>query len=103
MGLLDNLFKPKPETGGERIAEGSAEVGSEGSTGTGRDADSTPCGEPKPPQFLAPKNYVPRSSVQVVPPTRGHPVPAATSESDATSQGAKEIVLTLGDVLSRIP
>jgi hypothetical protein len=58
------------------------------------------------PQFLAPKNYVPRSSVQVVPPTRGQPHPerkARFSGAGCWPQMAKEIVLTLGDVLSRIP
>ena len=102
MGFLDNL-KPKPDAGGERVAElsrGSLRDRPVPSNNWSKGA------APKPPQFLAPKNYVPRSSVQVVPPTRGHPHPerkAVSPEPDAAPQMAKEIVLTLGDVLSQIP
>ncbi|HZJ15779.1 MAG TPA: hypothetical protein VFD27_12070, partial [Chthoniobacteraceae bacterium] len=106
MGLLDNLFKPKPDAGGERIAEGSTGAGGEGSSENPGDLQGAPGAAPKPAQFLAPKNYVPRSSMQIVPPTRGHPQPerkAVSPEPDADPQMAKEIVLTLGDVLSQIP
>ncbi len=58
------------------------------------------------PSFLSPKTYVPRASAQVVPPTRSHPPlekkPVQPAEG-ATSADPKFIVLTLGDVLSRIP
>ena len=106
MGLLDNLFKPKPDTGGERLPRAPRKRESKDRLMTTSDDHGTPGVVPKPPQFLAPKNYVPRSSMQVVPPTRGHPLPerkAASPEPDARPQMAKEIVLTLGDVLSRIP
>ena len=93
MGLLDNLFKPKPESGGEKSVEGaSSESGAEHAASTTKA------------QFLAPKIYVPRSSVQIVPPVKtqaqGERRLAPVAEPSA---GPKEIVLTLGDELSRIP
>ena len=93
MGLLDNLFKPKPESGGEKSVESAS-----GESGAEHAAATTKA------QFLAPKIYVPRSSVQIVPPVKTAPqgerrlAPVAEPAS-----GPKEIVLTLGDVLSRIP
>ena len=93
MGLLDNLFKPKPEAGGEKSVESATGEEAGGSA-------SSPKGSP----FLAPKTYVPRSSVQIVPPTKIQPQGerklAPVSEPAAAPT---EIVLTLGDVLSRIP
>ena len=94
MGLLDNLFKSKPEAGAEKAVETS------GNPGPGEQHAPAAKGSP----FLAPKIYIPRSSVQIVPPTRSQlqterrlePVPAALG-------APREIVLTLGDVLSRIP
>lgn len=94
MGLLDNLFKPKPESDREKSVENS---------GTPDPAElHTPASKASP--FLAPQQYVPRSSVQIVPPTRGQlqvEVKAAPGAGGAFAP--KEIVLTLGDVLSRIP
>ena len=93
MGLLDNLFKPKPESGGEKSVEGaSSESGPEHAASTAKS------------QFLAPKIYVPRSSVQIVPPVKTTPQGERKLAPVAEpSAGPKEIVLTLGDVLSRIP
>ena len=98
MGLLDNLFKPKPETGMKKIGEMHPPE------------EAVSLNEPPPqhraPSFLSPKTYVPRASAQVVPPTRSHPPlekkPVQPAEG-ATSADPKFIVLTLGDVLSRIP
>ena len=93
MGLLDNLFKPKPESGGEKSVESaSSESEPEQAASTAKS------------QFLAPKIYVPRSSVQIVPPVKTPPQGDRKLAPIAEpSSGPKEIVLTLGDVLSRIP
>ena len=100
MGLLDNLFKPKPDSGGEKSVENSgAEERSEAHA-----APAAHGASPKISPFLAPKIYVPRSSVQIVPPARNHGQGdrklAPVSEMP---HAPKEIVLTLGDVYSRIP
>ena len=93
MGLLDNLFKPKPESGGEKSVESASNEGA-----AAHAASTTKS------QFLAPKIYVPRSSVQIVPPAKTQPQGDRTLAPIAEpSAGPKEIVLTLGDVLSRIP
>lgn len=93
MGLLDNLFKPKPDSAGEKSVEGAA----------GEDAGEA-AASPKPSPFLAPKIYVPRSSVQIVPPTKTAPQGERKLAPIADAAASpKAIVLTLGDVLSRIP
>ncbi len=102
MGLLDNLFKPKPESGGEK----SAEISESDENSPQQAAESPATGTPqhKHPAFLAPKIYVPRSSVQIVPPARTQPAgERILAPVAAPSAAPKEIVLTLGDVLSRIP
>jgi hypothetical protein len=106
MGLLDNLFKSKSDAGGERVAGSSPDEEVERSSEVPSQVDSTPGAVPKPAHFLAPKDYVPRSSVRVVPPVRGQPPPERKPVSSQPGEGlqmAQEIVLTLGDVLSRIP
>ena len=93
MGLLDNLFKPKPESGGEKSIESATGEEAGGSA-------SSPKGSP----FLAPKTYVPRSSVQIVSPTKTQPQgERKLAPSSKPAAAPREIVLTLGDVLSRIP
>ena len=102
MGLLDNLFKPKPEADAEKAVEssGNPEPG-EQHTPSAQAAGATAA---KASPFLAPKIYVPRASVQIVPPSRSQlsgerklePIPNAPVFS-------QEVVLTLGDVLPRIP
>ena len=93
MGLLDNLFKPKPESDGEKSVESAL-----GENGT--EPVSSPMGS----QFLAPKIYVPRSSVQIVPPTKTQPQgDRKLAPVPDAAVAPTEILLTLGDVLSRIP
>ena len=102
MGLLDNLFKPKPDSDGEKIVEisGNPEPG-ELHTPSAHAADA-PAAKASP--FLAPKHYVPRSSVQIVPPSRSQLQVERKVEPVRNAPAmAKEIVLTLGDVLSQIP
>ncbi len=102
MGLLDNLFKPKPEADAEKAVEssGNPEPG-EQHTPSAQAAGAT-AGKASP--FLAPKIYVPRASVQIVPPTRSQLQVERVAEPVRNAPVfAKEIVLTLGDVLSRIP
>ena len=102
MGLLDNLFKPKPESGPEKPVENSGILEPGGQSEPGAAHAGT--GAAKAPSFLAPKVYVPRSSVQIVPPTRGQLQTERKLEPAAEAPGsAQEIILTLGDVLSRIP
>ena len=93
MGLLDNLFKPKPEAGAEKSVENTSGEGV-----------AEPAASPKLSPFLAPKIYVPRSSVQIVPPARTPPQGERKLAPVAGPSAApKEIVLSLGDVLSRLP
>ncbi len=102
MGLLDNLFKPKPESSGEKSVESPGAVGSGDRNAT---APAAGASSQKVSPFLAPKIYVPRSSVQIVPPTTRNQPPGerklAPSADSPRMPG--EIVVTLGDVLSRIP
>ena len=102
MGLLDNLFKPKPDSDGEKIVENSgAPDPGESHTPAAHAADA-PAAKASP--FLAPKMYVPRSSVQIVPPTRSQLPPGRKITLAPVAPAIpKEIVLTLGDVLPRIP
>ena len=102
MGLLDNLFKPKPESSGEKSVENSGAAGNADNNAT---APAAGASSQKVSPFLAPKIYVPRSSVQIVAPTtRNQPPGERKLAPSADSQRAPgEIVITLGDVLSRIP
>ena len=97
MGLLDNLFKPKPDADGDKSVE---------SSGTAENAEQQAAGasSQKGSPFRAPKIYIPRSSVQIVPPTRSHLEGERKLAPVADSpRGPMQIVLTLGDVFSRIP
>ena len=87
MGFLDHLFKLKPND--EKAAHGE-----KGGNGAG----SNPA--PDPGAFLHPKYFVPRG-LGVLPPA---PPNGRAAECPSPSETrAQEIVLTLGDVLARIP
>ena len=102
MGLLDNLFKPKPDSDGEKIVEISGNPAPAELHTPSSQTEDTSAAKASP--FLAPKHYVPRSSVQIVPPTRSQLQVERKSEPVRNGPAlAKEIVLTLGDVLSQIP
>ena len=102
MGLLDNLFKPKPESGGEKSVENSAIPVSADSHVSGAASAVVPAQKASP--FLAPKTYGPRSSMQIVPPSRNQlQVERKSTPLPEPPSVAKEIALTLGDVLSQIP
>ena len=88
MGFLDHLFKLKPSD--EKMGEGE-----KGAGGNGEHAGAVP----DPGAFLHPKNFGPRGGGQY-PPIR--PAAPGTKTPPPPTRG-HEIVLTLGDVLSRIP
>lgn len=95
MGFLDHLFKPKPNE--EKMGEGEQER--DAAAATGGDGE-IPVSGPDPGAFLQPKNFAPRSGGTIYPPTRPV-VPAGRKPS--VEERRQEIVITLGDVLSRIP
>ncbi len=94
MGLLDHLFKPKPESGGEKKVEQKPAGGGNG----GHVEESRAF--PDPSAFLHPKDFVPRGATVVVPTARNA---TKHAELHADASAAREIVLALGDVLPRIP
>lgn len=109
MGLFDHLFKTKAPTGAEKVEEHAAEAAANKPV---EGAPKTPLPQKEkadPSAFLHPKNYVPRGAPGLTPAPR----PAASGISAKTVErkpapispppAADEIVLTLGDVLSRIP
>ena len=86
MGFLDHLFKLKPSD--EKMGEGAG--------GNGEHAGAVP----DPGAFLHPKDFGPRGGGGLYPPIR----PAAPgTKTPLPPKRGDEIVLTLGDVLSRIP
>ena len=87
MGFLDHLFKLKPSD--EKAGDG--EKG-----GNGASADAAP----DPGAFLHPKYFATRG-LGILPPAA--PNGRAAERTPPPEKGAQEIVLTLGDVLSRIP
>ncbi len=92
MGLFDHLFKTKSPAGGEKNVETAAKPG------------ESPCADPS--VFLHPKDFVRPSSI--VPATAPSQASAARYPERRSGLAApvappEEIVLTLGDVLSRIP
>jgi hypothetical protein len=90
MGFLDHLFKLKPAQGGEKV------VGSEAHTLTG-EREAGQRSAPDPGSFLHPKNFTPRGAMVL------NHSPRAAGRSGDKAPPADVIVLTLGDVLSRIP
>jgi len=100
MGLFNHLFKNKPPQGDERMDEGRQTPPSEGG--------NAPASAPDLTVFLHPKAYVPRGGAAPV-----HPGPRPSGQAGERPSERKtpqpappvagEIVLTLGDVLSRIP
>lgn len=87
MGFLDHLFKLKPN-------DEKAGHGEKGGNGAGSDP------APDPGAFLHPKYFVPRG-LGVLPPAP--PNGRAAERPPPSETRAQEIVLTLGDVLARIP
>lgn len=93
MGFLDHLFKPKPNE--EKMGEESGDA-----SGAREAAETPPVAEPDPGAFLQPRNFLPRGNAAIFP---GHRPPATTGRPVPEVEPRQEIVLTLGDVLSRIP
>ena len=89
MGFLDHLFKLKQSD--EKMGDGE-----KGAGGNGEHAGAVP----DPGAFLHPKDFGPRGGGGLYPPIR----PAAPgAKTPPLPKRGHEIVLTLGDVLSRIP
>ena len=107
MGLFDHLFKAKSPSGEEKAGEHALEGNAAAKPGEGAPRTPGPQrADPSP--FLHPKNFVPRGATGFTPaPRPSSALSGKTSERRAASGGpspaADEIVLTLGDVLSRIP
>ena len=108
MGLFDHLFKAKSpsaeDKGGEHALEGSATARpAEGATRTQTPSRADPSA------FLHPKNFVPRGAPGLTPAPRPSSAMSGKSGERRATRGwapppaPDEIVLTLGDVLSRIP
>ncbi len=93
MGLFDHLFKPKPDTVGERSGDAA---------GKPAEAVAQPAGKeefpPDPSSFLHPKGFSATLDAPASP-----PVLRATEKRLPISEAPREIVLTLSDVLPRIP
>ncbi|MEA3213240.1 MAG: hypothetical protein QOE70_6297 [Chthoniobacter sp.] len=108
MGLFDHLFKPKPDGIGEKIDELSEKAFAP----ERRHETETPAPDPSA-TFLRPKGYVQRGANPVQPgrrpgggTTRSPEKKSAVAapEPEETSDDARdEVVLTLGDVLPRLP
>src|SRR5882724_2907578 len=107
MGLFDHLFKSKAPSGEEKVGEHAAE--GSGSAKPGEGGQRTPSPQRADPSaFLHPENFVPRGAPGLTPaPRSGSGVSGKTSDRRSAAGGPSpavdEIVLTLGDVLSRIP
>jgi len=96
MGFLDHLFKNKP--GEEKMGE-EEKGATEAVAGNGKNADTAP----DPGEFLRPKRFYPRGGI-VYPPVRPSPPhESGPAKKPPASEGRPEIVITLGDVLSRLP
>lgn len=109
MGLFDHLFKTKAPTGGEKVGEHAPEGNAAKPVEA---APKTPVPQKEkadPSAFLHPKSFVPRGAPSLTPAPR--PTASAVTSKPAERRSvvsglppaADEIVLTLGDVLSRIP
>jgi hypothetical protein len=100
MGLFDHLFKPKPEAAGEKSGEAAATQPDDARRGESEGSQADPS------TFLHPKGYGAGAAEDPVAPV--HPAgarPAEKKPGPASSQDepAGEVVLTLGDILPRIP
>lgn len=112
MGLFENLFKPRPDGTLERIVE--APMKASGLAARAADADGE---EPPDPTtaFLQPKGYAPGTDgagpggknqgfVPVLPSAKRVPVPERKpAPVDGAGSGPSIVILTVGDVLPRIP
>lgn len=109
MGLFENLFKPRPDGTLERIVEAPLKA-----SGLVERAPDVEGEEPPDPTtaFLQPKGYAPGTSaagpgaqnpgfVPVLPSAKRPPGPERKTEP--SSGGPSTVVLTVGDVLPRIP
>jgi len=105
MGLFDHLFKSKSPPAEEQTDETGPRTDEpvKRSDTAGR-GGSTPTHKADPSAFLHPKSFVPRGVTPLTPPAK------SAANSGVRKPGAptappppEEIVLTLGDVLSRIP
>jgi len=104
MGLFDNFFKSKSPPSEENSVETGAKPEDPAKRSDTAAARSTPPHRADPSAFLHPKSFVPRTVSPLGAPTKsvastGVRKPGGT----AAPAPAEEIVLTLGDVLSRIP
>jgi len=102
MGLFNHLFKNKPPQGDEGMEEKRQETPSESA------AEPAASSQPDLTIFLHPKAYVPRGGAAPVhpgarPAGQAGGRPAERRAPQPTPPVTGEIVLTLGDVLSRIP
>src|SRR5260221_3949288 len=111
MGLFDQLFKPRSEGSVERIVEAPLRASGLVEKKTSP-ADET---EPDPDTaFLQPKGYAPGTAtstvggqsqgfVPVLPGPKRAPIERKPAPAEDSRAGVNEIVLTVGDVLPRIP
>ncbi len=107
MGLFDHLFKPKPGPAGEEIVEAEA-ASPEPLAAVESGSQNAASSRPDPSAFLHPKNFIPRAGSPIVPAPKS-PLATATRFAErklgpsVAPAASDEIVLTLGDILSRIP
>ena len=107
MGLFDHLFKPKPEPAGEEIVEAET-VAPEILAVVDLATQNAGPSRPDPSTFLHPKNFIPRAGSPILPAPKSPLAPAARFGErklgpSVAPAASDEIVLTLGDILSRIP
>ncbi|HYR58439.1 MAG TPA: hypothetical protein VEO95_07415, partial [Chthoniobacteraceae bacterium] len=110
MGLFDHLFKPRPE-GVERIIEAPLRASGLVEKTAPRADESAPDPDTA---FLQPKGYATGTATSaavaqsqgflpVLPGPRKAPIDRKPAPAEDLQAGANEIVLTVGDVLPRIP
>jgi len=103
MGLFDHLFKSKSPSSEEASVETGA-TPAEPAQRSDAAARSTPPHRADPSVFLHPKSYVPRGATPLTPPGKpGAPPPVRKPGVSSAPPAPDQIVLALGDVLSRIP
>src|SRR5918993_3709006 len=98
MGLFDHLFKPKPEAVGEKGGEAAAKQ--PGDPGDNHDPQADPS------TFLQPKGYgasAVEDPIAPVPPASARLMERRPIAAPPQDEPAAEVVLTLGDILPRIP
>jgi hypothetical protein len=111
MGLFENLFKNRPEGSVERVVEAPLKASSQvaKTPATGGETPPDPAAA-----FLQPKGYAPGSNnpahagqqgfMPVLPSAKRPPAPdRKPAPGSAAPEGGEYVVLTVGDVLPRIP